>query len=441
MSAPLRLALDGGPPCLATTTVARWPSSGVDDALFALGPLTGALSGQGPTLAVRRLERRWGDVTHRQHVVACRSGTAAARLAAASLDLGPGDEIICPVDAIASATALARVSQAVPVYVDLDPQTLHLDPAAVSAAISGRTRAILAVDSHGVPADYRPLEAMARRYGLAVLEDGSQALGATYHRRPVGSLGVASFCSLGDHAIKGARVAGAFYATDDATQAANARRLLLVNDDFGLHSPLAGTGPGPSWSYRISEVDARLADSCLTRLDYAVAVRRANGRHLRRRLAELAGIWMPDPTPGASAVYSAFPLLVQPDELGLPETAATALRDTLIDCTTAEGLWIDRSQPQTMSTLAGDEARTWEGEPVSLAAPRRTDYPVADAMWASGLVLGQGPDRRLLLQDPRRQRGPAVPAHPRPDGHHTVTSALAPPTVLPRSAERAQSSA
>jgi perosamine synthetase len=391
MSAPLRLALDGGPPCLATSPVARWPVPGADDALAALGALSGPLSGQGPTRTVRRLDRRWGALTERHHVVACRSATAAARLAAASLDLGAGDEIICPVDATEPALALATLSEAVPVFVDLDPQTLHLDPAGVDAAVTDRTRAVLAVDSHGVPADYRALQDVARRHDLVLLEDGSPALGATYHRQPVGSLGAASFCGLGDQTALGApTVPGAFYATDDAALAANARRVLLVNDDLGLHQPLAGLTTGLGWSYRISEVDAGAADSHLTRLDYTVAVRSANGRRLRRRLAELAGIWMPEPTPGSTAVFTTFPLLVQPDELGLPEAAATALRDTLIDCTTAEGLWMDRSQPQALASAPLHGTGSWDPGPARARIPRRADHPVADAMWASGLVLGQG---------------------------------------------------
>lgn len=336
------------------------------------------------------MEQRWGDAVGRAHVVACRSPAAAARLAVASLQIAPGDEIICPVDATPMAAALAAVCEAVPVFADLDPETLHLDPAAVESAVSDRTRAVLVVERHGATADHRALEIVARRHDLALIEDGSESLGASYDHRPVGALGTASFCRLPPDPLS-APSAGALYSTDDADQAANARRILLVNDDFGLQGSLGGGyGAGPGWSYRISEVEAVAADSYLNRLDYEVAVRTANGRHLTRLLADLAGIWMPVVARGASPVYSSFPLLVQPDELGLPETAATALRDTLIDCTTAEGLWMDRWQPAPISIAQLDDTRPFELGLARIPGPRRADFPVADAMWASGLVLGHG---------------------------------------------------
>ncbi len=397
MTAPARLALDGGPPCLATTTVARFPAGAADDGYLGLSPLVDVFP-RLPGNTVRRLERRWGDLIGREHVVACRSTLAAARLMAASLEIGPGDEVICPIDAPATAIALTAAVEAVPVFVDLDPGTLHLDPQAVEAAITERTRVVLAVDRHGAAADYHALDVLARRFGLVIVEDGSASLGASLHHVPVGALGHAGFCRLPPEG-GAASAAGALFGTDDAEAAANARRILLVHDDFGLQQPLFGLGPRGASSYRMSELDAAAAEAHLNRLDQEVAIRRLNGRHLACRLSELAGIWTPALVPGVRPVYSTFPLLVQPDELGLPETAATALRDTLIDCTTAEGLWMDRAQPAPLSSDS-DEARHRAAGGTGfngfgrIAGPRRADFPVADAMWASGLVLGGGRDLR-----------------------------------------------
>ncbi|MDH4076976.1 MAG: DegT/DnrJ/EryC1/StrS family aminotransferase [Acidimicrobiia bacterium] len=384
MTAPLRLALDGGPPCLATTPVAQWPAVEPGHDLIAAlgsGPADGIIPGSAQL--VRRLERRWSDLVGRSYVIACRSSAAAARLSAMSLELGAGDEIVCPVDATAAAHAMASATEALPVFVDLDPQTLSIDPVAVEAAVTDATRAVLAVDNHGAPADHGALANVARRHGLLVVEDGSESVGATYDHQPVGSLGLAGFCGLGHPGPPAGPLGGAFFATDDPEVADNARRVLLVSDDLGL--PVTGSPLGTGWGYRITEIDAMVADSYLNRLDYEVMVRAANGRHLCRRLQDVAGIWMPATPAAATTVHTSIPLLVQPDELGLPETAATALRDTLIDCTTAEGLWCDRSQPLAMASTAAVGSsmlgRHW-------LVPRRAEFPVADAMWASGLVLG-----------------------------------------------------
>ncbi len=384
MTAPLRLALDGGTPCLATTPVAQWPAIEFgDDLIAALAPGLAAGMLPGSAQLVRRLERRWSDLVGRSYVIACRSAGAAARLSAVSLELGAGDEIVCPVDATAIAWAMASAAEAVPVFVDLDPQTLSIDPVAVEAAVTDATRAVLAVDNHGAPADYGALTTVARRHGLLMVEDGSASVGATYEHHPVGSLGLAGFCGLGHPGPPAGPLAGAFFATDDPEVADSARRVLLVSDDLGL--PATGSTPGAGWGYRITEIDAVVADSYLNRLDYEVTVRAANGRHLCRSLDDVAGIWMPAAPAGATTVHTSIPMLVQPDELGLPETAATALRDTLIDCTTAEGLWCDRSQPHAIvSTAARGLSQTGQRRPM----PRRAEFPVADAMWASGLVLG-----------------------------------------------------
>ena len=384
MTAPLRLALDGGTPCLASTPVAQWPAfEPGDDLIAALG--SGFAPGLLPGSAhlVRRLERRWGDLVGRSYVIACRSAASAARLSAVSLELTAGDEIVCPVDATATGWAMATATEAIPVFVDLDPQTLSIDPVAVDAAVTDATRALLAVDNHGAPADHGTLAAVARRHGLMVVEDGSESVGATYDHHPVGSLGLAGFCGLGHPGPPAGPLAGAFFATDDPEVADNARRVLLVSDDLGL--PVTSSTAGTGWGYRITEIDAVVADNYLNRLDYEVTVRAANGRHLCRSLEEVAGIWMPATPAGGTTVHTSIPMLVQPDELGLPETAATALRDTLIDCSTAEGLWCDRSQPQAMTSAA---AAGTAGFGPRRAMPRRAEFPVADAMWASGLMLG-----------------------------------------------------
>ena len=123
------------------------------------------------------------------YAVAVSSGTAGLHLLCRIAGLGPGDEVITsPLSFVASANCFI-LEGATPVFADVDPRTLNMDPAAVEAAITERTRAIVAVDMFGYPCELSELRAIADRHGLVVIQDAAEALGAEYKGRPVGSHG------------------------------------------------------------------------------------------------------------------------------------------------------------------------------------------------------------------------------------------------------------
>lgn len=117
------------------------------------------------------------------------SCTAALEMAAILCDLGPGDEVIMPSFTFVSTANAVALRGAVPVFVDIDPETLNIDPTCVRAAITLRTKAIFAVHYAGFPADMDALAKIAREHNLLLIEDAAQALGSTYKGRPAGSLG------------------------------------------------------------------------------------------------------------------------------------------------------------------------------------------------------------------------------------------------------------
>jgi dTDP-4-amino-4,6-dideoxygalactose transaminase len=143
---------------------------------------------------VAEFEQAFAHYCQCQHGVGVASGLDAIKLTLRALDIGPGDEVITAANTfIATALAISAVG-AEPVLVDIDPDAYNLDPARVSDALTGRTKAIMPVHLYGQPADMDPLLAIARARKLHVIEDASQAHGARYHGRRVGSLGdVAAF--------------------------------------------------------------------------------------------------------------------------------------------------------------------------------------------------------------------------------------------------------
>ncbi|HSB38510.1 MAG TPA: DegT/DnrJ/EryC1/StrS family aminotransferase [Gaiellaceae bacterium] len=141
----------------------------------------------GPT--IDRFEELLAERIGAPYVAAVSSGTAGLHLLARIVGLGPGDEAITsPISFAASANCFV-FEGATPVFADVDPRTLNLDPAAVEAAITPRTRAVVAVDMFGYPCELDEIRAVCERHGLALIEDAAEALGAEYKGRRIGSHG------------------------------------------------------------------------------------------------------------------------------------------------------------------------------------------------------------------------------------------------------------
>ncbi len=140
----------------------------------------------GPEVA--ELESRLATRTRSKHCISCASGTDALLLAMMALEIGQGDEVITsPFTFFATGEMIALLG-AVPVFVDIDPETYNIDPAKIEAAITPRTKAIMPVSLYGQCADFDPINEVAAKHGLAVIEDAAQSFGGTYKGRESGNL-------------------------------------------------------------------------------------------------------------------------------------------------------------------------------------------------------------------------------------------------------------
>ncbi len=238
----------------------------------------------GPVL--RRFEQMWADRAGVAHAIACSSGTAGLHVALHQARIGPGDEVIVPsFTFVASANAILFTG-ATPVFVEVDPLTFNLDPAAVEAAITPRTRAIEIVDIFGYPAELPTLIDIAHRHDLAIVEDACQAIGGGYDGRPYGSWGHPAILAF--YANKQMTTAeGGIILTDDDEVARQA--LSLVNQgrsDSGawlVHSQLG-------FNYRMSDVHAAIGIGQLERLDDMLAARSRVAGWYQAAVAEIDGV-------------------------------------------------------------------------------------------------------------------------------------------------------
>ena len=223
------------------------------------------------------------------HAVAVSSGTAGLHLALITLGVGQGHEVIVPSFAFVAVTNTVLQTGAMPVFAEIDPVTLNLDPGAVEQAITLRTRAILAVHTFGVPAEMDALQAIARRHGLALIEDACEAIGAEFNERRVGSFGDLAVLGFYPNKQMTTGEGGAVLARDPsyATRLRSLRNQGRQLDGEWFDHAEAG------YNYRLSELACALGRVQLSRIDEILAPRRAAAQRYDTLLSEIPGLERP----------------------------------------------------------------------------------------------------------------------------------------------------
>ncbi|MBI5164238.1 MAG: DegT/DnrJ/EryC1/StrS family aminotransferase [Magnetospirillum sp.] len=184
---------------------------------------------------VGRFEEEFAAACGAGHGIGCGNGTDALHLAVRALDIGPGDEVIVPAMTFVATALGVSLAGATPVLVDVDPNTALIDPTRLEAAITAKTKAIIAVHLYGQCADMTAIAAIASRHGLAVIEDAAQAHGASHHGRPAGSLATLACFSFYPGKNLGACGDGGMVVAQDPALAARLRRLSNLGSERKYH--------------------------------------------------------------------------------------------------------------------------------------------------------------------------------------------------------------
>lgn len=403
-----KLAAFGGEPAVPRAERrVEWPVVCEEDRKAVLSVLdSGRLvsNAEGET-AVPELEARWAERVGVRHCVGVANGTTALQLAIGALGIGPGDEVVVPALSFI-ASGLAPVHQmAVPVFADVDPVTFNVDPKQIETVISPRTAAIMPVHLHGLPAAMDEIGAIARRHGLAVIEDAAQAHGATYRGKPVGSLGDAGAFSLQVTKNLPTCGEGGLLTTSDDEVAARVRMMRQFGEIIEDGHDRDYVSYRLGWNAKLIPIQAAFTRSQLDRFDQYERARQENIPSFLRRLAELPGIRVPARSGEASHVWHILRFRFDPQEMGLDGIAAGALRGTLHRLLRAEGVPVSRYQlmPLPEQRVFTERAGFGHGYPwtVSGAAPPGGPWPVASAVIEDSLTLQKrhlNPDSGPLLQ-------------------------------------------
>jgi dTDP-4-amino-4,6-dideoxygalactose transaminase len=354
---------------------------------------------------VTGLAEEWAEYCGARHCVVTNSGTAALHCAVVGCGVRPGDEVIVPAFSFVATPMAVLHHGAVPVFCDIDPVTHTLDPRLLEPLIGQRTRAIMPVHAHGLPADMAEIRAVAARHGLAVIEDAAQAHGAIYRGRRAGVLGDCAGFSLNGSKNLSAGEGGLFVTNDDEAYIA-ARRLAIFGEDTPpteIPRYRAYWSHGVGWNYRGHELTAALARSQLRRLDGYNRTAQRNARALSAGLGALAGIHPPRVPADRSCVFYRYRIRIDPEELGF-DGPAIELRDRLLWCLQEEGvaasLWQLRPLPEQPVFRHGGRFAPWQpGDDAPLDRYDPAAHPHTTRLLESSIVLGTA-DHPLFNQPP-----------------------------------------
>ena len=259
----------------------------LESAQFILGP------------AVRDLEQRVATYCGCKHGVGVASGTDALRLTLTALGIGPGDEVITtPFTFIATANTISHCG-AKPTFIDIDSRTYSIAPAAIEAAITERTKAILPVHLYGQPADMDPIMELAEAHGLYVIEDAAQAIGARYKGRRVGSIGHVGCLSFYPTKNLGAYGDGGMVVTNDGALAEKVDVLRRQGSKKKYHAEVLG------FNSRLDSLQAAILGVKLKYLDDWNEARRQAAQCYNELLADLP-VTKPYESPDAYHVYHQY---------------------------------------------------------------------------------------------------------------------------------------
>jgi perosamine synthetase len=390
---PDRLAVLGGKPAVADPRRGTaWPVVTDADRAAVVAALDGPLvSDCDSDTPISELEQRWARRCGTEYCVATSNGTIALAICLAALGIGPGDEVIVPALSFI-ASGLAPVHQmAVPVFADVDPVYFNIDPAAIEAAITPSTAAIMPVHLHGQAADMDAVTAIAAKHKLAVVEDAAQAQGASYHGRQAGSIGDMAAFSLQVSKNLPTCGEGGLITTSDAKLASYAKMSRQFGEVIEPGRDRAYVSYHLGWNAKLSAVQAAFTLSQLDRFDDEEARRQAGVTAFLDRLAPLPGLVVPTAAPGTVHAWHILRFRFDPAAAGLDGISPAGMRAAMHRLLRAEGVPMSRYQmmPLPCQQVFTDRIGFGRGYPWAAAdSPGPpADFPMASAIIDDSLTL------------------------------------------------------
>lgn len=270
---------------------------------------------------IGELEKKLCALTGAKYAVVCANGTAALHIAALSAGVGEGDEVITTPITFAASANCALYCKARPVFADIDPETYNIDPAKVEAAITSRTKAVVAVDYTGQSVDLAPLMEICKRHGLTLIEDGAHVIGTTYKGQPNGS--IADMTTFSFHPVKTVTGGeGGAVLTNDETLY---QKLLLYRShgitrdetlmEHVLDGPWYYEQIALGFNYRMTDIQAALIISQLDKLPMFRARRQEIVKRYNEAFGKMPELFVQREIPESDTTRHLYILRIVPEKL------------------------------------------------------------------------------------------------------------------------------
>ncbi|NLC11865.1 MAG: DegT/DnrJ/EryC1/StrS family aminotransferase [Firmicutes bacterium] len=285
-----KLAINGGKRLIPEGTIKKWPPVDETDKKMVLDSLMGTNHAFGPNCGA--FQEEFAAWNGNKYAITTNSGTAALHMCLVACDCGTGDEVIVPAYSWSSSATCVMQHNCIPVFVDIDFDTMNIDPDKIEEAISPKTKAIIVVHLHGLPAQMDKIMAIARKHNLKVIEDACQAHGAKFNGKKVGTIGDCAAFSFNQNKCLSAGEGGMFV-TDSEEMLEKARALWsfgetitdMQNRDYHVYSM--------GWMYRNSDLNAAFGRAQLKKLDSYLAHQRETTQYLTELLKDVPYLILP----------------------------------------------------------------------------------------------------------------------------------------------------
>jgi dTDP-4-amino-4,6-dideoxygalactose transaminase len=328
------LAILGGKKTVPDGTVKKWPPIDETDVKSVLDSLNGTNHASGPNCKAFAEEfAAWNGNTH---AIFTNSGTAALHMSLVACGVGAGDHVLVTAYSWSSSATCIIHHNAIPVFVDIDFDTMTIDPKKIEAAITPRTKAIIVVHLHGLSADMDAILEIARRRNLKVIEDACQAHAALYNGKKVGTLGDCAAFSFNQNKCLCTGEGGMF-----VTEVEEYRQKAAMLWSFGetrtpdqsrdYHAYALG------WMYRGNDLTAAFGRSQLAKLDTYFSIQRENAAVLNKRLRGLPGLILPTEPEKCTHNWYNYTCRIDMKRIGWTGEP-TRMRDAVMKTLQAEGV-------------------------------------------------------------------------------------------------------
>ena len=314
-----KLAINGGEKAVKDGSVKKWPPIDkkteelVLDALYAENQSRGTHNIE--------FEKEFKEWNGNKHAVFTNSGTAALHMCIAGCGIGAGDHVIVTSYSWSSSATCILHHDAIPIFVDIDPETFLIDADKIEAAITPRTKAIIAVQLHGLCCDMDKILDIAKRHDLYVIEDACQAHGATYKGKKAGTMGNCAAFSFNQNKCLSTGEGGMFV-SDDEEITMNACKLWSFGETAKPEESRDYHAYALGWMYRNNELTAALGRGQLANYDYFFETLRENGNYLLENLQGIKGLLLPHVPEDCVHNWYNFNLRIDFDALDITENQA-----------------------------------------------------------------------------------------------------------------------